>query len=93
MVIRNLLISAAYNRLFTHSLKLQNTKAPTVKYIWIAAGSQASVTVGHALQAGLADQYPMGSRQRQIFRRLESLHKDVPLVPLLLLSNIDRIKA
>lgn len=93
MVIRNLLISAAYNRLFTHSLALQNTKAPTVKYIWIAAGSQASVTVGHALQAGLADQYPMGSRQRKIFRRLESLHKDVPLIPLLLLSNIDRIKS
>lgn len=92
MVIRNLLISAAYNRLFTHSLKLQNTKTPTVKFIWIAAGSQASVTVGHALQAGLADQYPLGSRQRKIFRRLESLHKDVPLVPLLLLSNIDRIK-
>lgn len=93
MVIRNLLISAAYNRLFTHSLKLQNTKTPTVKYIWIAAGSQASVTVGHALQAGLADQYPQGSRQRQIFRRLESLHKDVPAIPFLLLSNIDRIKS
>ncbi len=92
MVIRNLLISAAYNRLFTHSLKLQNTKTPTVKYIWIGAGSQASVTVGHALQAGLADQYPLGSRQRQIFRRLESLHKDVPLIPALLLANIDKIK-
>ena len=93
MVLRNLLISAAYNRLFTHSLKLQNKQNPEIKYIWIAAGSQASVTVGHALQAGLADQYPLGSRQRQIFRRLESLHKDVPLVPLILLANIDKIKA
>lgn len=93
MVIRNLLISAAYNRLFTYSLKLQKTDKPTVKYIWIAAGSQASVTVGHALQAGLADQYPKGSRQRNIFKRLESLHKDVPIVPLLLLSNIERIKS
>ncbi|AZZ37984.1 hypothetical protein CIK05_14615 [Bdellovibrio sp. qaytius] len=93
MVLRNLLISAAYNRLFTHSLKLQNTKTPTVKYIWIAAGSQASVTVGHALQAGLADQYPEGSRQREIFTRLELLHQDVPIVPYLLLANIDRIKA
>lgn len=93
MVIRNLLVSAAYNRLFTHSLKLQNTKTPIVKYIWIGAGSQASVTVGHALQAGLADQYPLGSRQKQIFRRLESLHKNVPLIPLILLANIDKIKA
>lgn len=92
MVLRNLLISQAYNRLFTHSLKVQNTENPVVKFIWIAAGSQASVTVGHALQVGLADKYPLGSRQRKIFRRLESIHPDVAKLPALLLTTIDKVK-
>ena len=92
MVLRNLLISQAYNRLFTYSLKIQNTDTPVVKFFWIAAGSQASVTVGHALQVGLADKYPMGSRQRKIFRRLESIHPDVPKMSALLLKTIDKVK-
>lgn len=92
MVLRNLLISQAYNRLFTYSLKIQNTDTPVVKYFWIAAGSQASVTVGHALQVGLADKYPQGSRQRKIFRRLESIHSDVPKMSALLLKTIGKVK-
>lgn len=92
MVLRNLLISQAYNRLFTYSLKIQNTQTPVVKFFWIAAGSQASVTVGHALQVGLADKYPLGSRQRKIFRRLESIHPDVPKMSALLLKTIDKVK-
>ncbi|WP_374029746.1 DUF2515 family protein [Bdellovibrio bacteriovorus] len=93
MVLRNLLISQAYNRLFVHSLRVQQTEIPVMKFFWIAAGSQASVTVGHALQVGLADKYPLGSRQRKIFRRLESLYPDVPGVPALLLKNIGKVKA
>lgn len=92
MVLRNLLISQAYNRLFTYSLKIQNTETPVIKYFWIAAGSQASVTVGHALQVGLADKYPLGSRQRKIFRRLESIHPDVPAMPALFLKSVDKVK-
>jgi hypothetical protein len=92
MVLRNLLISQAYNRLFTYSLKIQNTETPVVKFFWIAAGSQASVTVGHALQVGLADKYPLGSRQRKVFRRLESIHPDVPAMSALLLRTIDKVK-
>jgi hypothetical protein len=92
MVLRNLLISQAYNRLFTYSLKIQNTDTPVIKFFWIAAGSQASVTVGHALQVGLADEYPLGSRQRKIFRRLESIHSDVPTMSALLLKTIDKVK-
>ena len=92
MVIRNLLISQAYNRLFMHSLKIQNKEKPDVKYIWLAAGSQASVTVGHALQEGLASKYPYDSRQRKIFRRLESLHGDLPATSAVLLRTIAKVK-
>lgn len=92
MVLKNLLISQAYNRVFTHSLRIQNTETPQINYFWIAAGSQASVTVGHALQVGLADKYPLGSRQRKIFRRLESQYADLPVIPELLLISIDEVK-
>jgi hypothetical protein len=92
MVLRNLLISQAYNRLFVQSLKIQETERPDIKFIWIAAGSQASVTVGHALQAGLAKKYPYGSRQRFVFENLEALHSDVPTIPKILLKTIAETK-
>jgi len=92
MVLRNLLISQAYNRLFVHSLRVQQTKRPDIKFIWIAAGSQASVTVGHALQAGLADKYSYGTRQRFVFENLEDLHADIPVIPKVLLKTISETK-
>jgi|GEM_PF-5591440 hypothetical protein len=92
MVIRNLLISRAYNSLFTYSLRTQNTDLPQVKFIWMAAGSQASVTVGHALQAGLASAAPRFSKARENFRKLEKMHDTVPVLPNVLLRSIDKIK-
>ncbi|WP_413944379.1 DUF2515 family protein [Bdellovibrio sp. HCB-162] len=92
MVIRNLLISQAYNRLFTSSLKANPSQDSHMKFFWIASGSQASVTVGHALQEGLAEKYPEGSRQHMVFQKLESLHKPLPKVPSLLLKNVEEVK-
>ncbi len=92
MVVRNLLISQAYNRLFTYSLRLQNTERSSLRFYWIAAGSQASVTVGHALQAGLTHKYSKNSRQGEIFNRLDKLHAPLPVIPTLLLSTIKEVK-
>lgn len=92
MVLRNLLVSQAYNRVFTHSLRIQNSDTPMINFFWIAAGSQASVTVGHALQEGLAKKYPKGSRQNYVFSRLEARYPDLPIIPKLLLNNISQVK-
>ncbi|MGE3608382.1 MAG: hypothetical protein AB7I27_02250 [Bacteriovoracaceae bacterium] len=92
MILRNLLISAAYNRLFTYSLRRQQVSTPNMAFIWIAAGSQASVTVGHALQNGLTRRYLPGSRQYNVFQKLEALHYRLPRIPSLFLNYIPAVK-
>lgn len=92
MVLKNLLISQAYNRLFYLSLERQNTLKPKIGFIWIAAGSQASVTVGHALQNGLADDYYYSSRQYYVFSRLRNLYEPLDPIPSVLLNTIKLIK-
>lgn len=92
MVLRNLLISQAYNRLFIYSLNMQQLEQPQIKFFWIAAGSLSSVTVGHALQEGLASKYSKGTRQRAIFESLESLHTRAPLSASILLRTIPEVK-
>ncbi|WP_413287955.1 DUF2515 family protein [Bdellovibrio sp. HCB337] len=91
MVLRNLLISQAYNRLFVHSLKNQNVEKPTVKFFWIAAGSQASVTIGHALQEGVIDNFPNNSRAGIILGRLKALRSDLPTAPSIMLKHISDV--
>lgn len=91
MVLRNLLISQAYNRLFVYSLKSQNVEKPEVKFFWIAAGSQASVTIGHALQEGIIDNYPNNSRPGLILGHLKELRGDLPTAPTLMLKHISEV--
>lgn len=92
MILKNLLISQAYNRLFTYSLENQKKEIPQIKFYWLAAGSQASVTVGHALQRGLKERYLKNTRQRNVFERLENLYEPLPAIPSILLSSIGEIK-